>query len=289
MSYSFDRGLTWTCLSAALALAACGGATSSPETVPDASVADGKTTTSHDSGTKTDTGTKTDAKTTIDAKTTTPDAKMTTEDTGVHTDAAGCPASAPMDRSACTTTGETCAYTTATDTSNCTCAGGMIGWVCRSCPTAQPTAGAACTAMGGGGMGGGGGGAEACTYGATDCECTAGAWNCGTCPATEPTAGDTCDLAGELCTYTAGDCRCGGGGGKKIDAGTMTDGGTTTDGAVMATDGGGMTAPTEAWRCGDPCPTAQPMTGAACTTLQGEACKYGTTTCDCAMGKFACN
>jgi hypothetical protein len=283
MFSSFDRGLTWTCLGAALALAACGGATSSPETVPDGSVADGKASSNHDSGTGHDTGAKPDAKTTptTDGGGPTPDAKTTGSD-AAKTDAASCPATAPMDRAACTTTGQACMYTAATGNTDCTCAGGMEGWICHTCPATQPMAGATCMAAGGG-MGGGGG--EACSYGSTDCACTGGVWACGTCPATAPTAGSTCDVGGELCPYTAGDCRCGRAGG----TGMRPDGGITmTDGGIPATDGGGMTM-TDTWRCGTPCPTAEPMAGAACTVTEGEACTYGTTSCECVEGKFACN
>jgi hypothetical protein len=273
MISSFDRAIGWTCLGAAFALAACGGATNSPETVHDAS-ADGMSTTHHDGSSPTDSGKKTDAPAT-DAKTGPKDGGTINDggaptDATPTTDAAACPATEPMNRSACTTMGDTCTYAGA----DCACTMGGMGtleWRCAvPCPTTAPTVGSACT--GGGGMGGG---HQVCTFGTLDCACTGGMWACDTCPTTEPTVGAACTLGGELCGYDAGSCRCSGNGGGM----PPTDAATTGDAAAP---------PAEAWQCGGACPATQPAANSACTTVTGQLCTYGTTTCDCFGGTFHC-
>jgi hypothetical protein len=111
-----------------------------------------------------------------------------------------CPATEPMNGSACTGQGgATCTY----GKDDCTCVNGK--WSCGTCPTQEPTNGMMCSP------------AELyCAYGSVSCLCAPSgmtgqtAWRCNApCPTQQPAPGMACSTPQNMqCTYGAITCIC---------------------------------------------------------------------------------
>lgn len=117
-----------------------------------------------------------------------------------------CPATRPMNGSACVSGRGDCTIGTAT----CDCPDDTNKWVCwepSDCPAVAPAEMAACSVVG---MQcdivpPAAGGSEE-----LECECTAQGWDCGrqACPAAEPAAGGVCEGGDGVCTFGGRVCDC---------------------------------------------------------------------------------
>jgi hypothetical protein len=181
---------------------------------------------------------------------------------------------------------QTCEYPTGT----CVCQDG--GWVCTSCPPAQPMTGASCEPYG-----------EApipplrCLYGNVTCWCSAiygGWWGCGVCPSAPPAAGGACGNILFACDYGTQTCACSSDrwrcypnscppAGDPFSNFICGDGVYTCAYPDEDQFGGcaaiAVPAPTT-------CPRAAPAEGATCLT--SVACQYSDISCECGSGRWQC-
>jgi hypothetical protein len=115
-----------------------------------------------------------------------------------------CPATEPMNGSACTgMNGATCTY----GQDDCSCVAGK--WSCGTCPAQEPTNGMMCSPV-----------ALYCGYGSVSCLCTPGGavggqttWRCNApCPMQQPAPGMACSTPQNMqCMYGTITCICVGG------------------------------------------------------------------------------